>query len=89
ACVDASSCHSGKVATCTAFGVCGQCSIDTDCDGSRPHCTAVTRQCRACLTRTDCTPDHPACTLDGQCAECADAADCTSGSCDTSQGQCQ
>jgi hypothetical protein len=89
-CADVSECH-GKVPTCTALGLCGECSSDADCtDGSRMRCATASGVCVACLSRADCTSlEQPACRLDGQCVQCAHDADCPSGSCDTSQGQCQ
>jgi hypothetical protein len=84
-----SDCHRGKVAACTASGLCVECTGDADCtDGSRLHCSAV-GACVACLTKADCADSQQlACALDGQCAECGFDGDCASGKCDTGQGHC-
>ncbi len=70
-----------------------ECSSDTDCTGTKPHCDTATHTCLGCKTDADCTDaKNPACQSSGACAQCSATNDnlciAPTPACNTLKGLC-
>jgi fimbrial isopeptide formation D2 family protein/MYXO-CTERM domain-containing protein len=70
-----------------------ECSSDTQCSGTKPHCNLTTHTCEGCASDADCpSPGKPACEPSGACGVCSASNHtlCTGNTpvCDTMAGDC-
>lgn len=79
---------------CSAAGVCGDCSVLTDCakvDAEKTVCDVESGACVECTANESsaCGDSTPVCdTLTNTCVGCSDHAQCPDSACDMVSGEC-